>query len=231
MKPYYEDSAVLIYHCDCREVLPKLPKADLILTDPPYDKYTHERAATCAASIDNADFGKMPFEPLADINATAGLLLSATEKWALVFCAVEMLGRYQDARPDHYVRGGIWDRVSNSPQLSGDRPAQACEGIAIMHAVRKNMQWNGGGTAAIWRYMVERGMKWHETQKPLALMKHLVGLFSMPADLIVDPFMGSGSTLRAAKDLNRRGIGIEIEERYCYAAAKRMSQEVLELGV
>jgi site-specific DNA-methyltransferase (adenine-specific) len=64
----------------------------------------------------------------------------------------------------------------------------------------------------------------HPTQKPIKLMKRLV---KRTEGLILDPFMGSGTTLRAAKDLGRKAIGIEIEEKYCEIAAKRMSQDVL----
>jgi DNA modification methylase len=67
----------------------------------------------------------------------------------------------------------------------------------------------------------------HPTQKPLALFSRAIRNSSAPGDLILDPFMGSGTTLRAAKDLGRRGIGIEIEEKYCEIAAKRMGQETL----
>jgi len=68
----------------------------------------------------------------------------------------------------------------------------------------------------------------HPTQKPISLMKWCLGFFP-DAQTILDPFMGSGTTLRAAKDLNRKAIGVELEERYCEIAAKRMSQMVLEL--
>jgi site-specific DNA-methyltransferase (adenine-specific) len=70
----------------------------------------------------------------------------------------------------------------------------------------------------------------HSTQKPLALMDHMVGTMTRRDDTVLDPFMGSGTTLRAAKDLGRKAIGIEMEERYCEIAAERMGQEVLDLG-
>ena len=69
----------------------------------------------------------------------------------------------------------------------------------------------------------------HPCPRPLNGMKYLVECFCPPSGLVVDPFMGSGTTLVAAKDLGRRAIGIEIEERYCEIAAKRLAQEVLPL--
>ena len=69
----------------------------------------------------------------------------------------------------------------------------------------------------------------HPTEKPVGLAAHFIGLHSQAGETVLDPFMGSGTTLRAAKDLNRKAIGIEIEEKYCEIAAKRMAQEVLPL--
>jgi site-specific DNA-methyltransferase (adenine-specific) len=68
----------------------------------------------------------------------------------------------------------------------------------------------------------------HVTQKPETLLREI--LLVAPPGAVLDPFMGSGTTLRAAKDLGRKAIGIELEERYCEIAARRMGQEVLDLG-
>jgi site-specific DNA-methyltransferase (adenine-specific) len=72
--------------------------------------------------------------------------------------------------------------------------------------------------------------RWHPTQKPLPVMRWCVGLLPATAGTILDPYAGSGTTLRAAKDLGRKAIGIEIEERYCEIAAQRCAQDVLDLG-
>ena len=71
-------------------------------------------------------------------------------------------------------------------------------------------------------------VRWHPTQKPIGVMLWCLGF--MPPGAVLDPFCGSGTTLRAAKDLGRRAIGIEIEERYCEIAAKRCAQEVMDIA-
>ena len=231
MKPYYEEDGITIYNADCREILPSLPKADLVLTDPPYDEFTHRGAFTKPERFIQHNKSEMgiTFTPLRDVSGIVSLLMSSVQGWAVVFCALEMLGTYQAADPDRYIRGGIWDRISNTPQISGDRPAQGGEGVAIFHSRHGGrMKWGGGGKAAIWRHRVEAGLKYHETQKPLSLFCEIMQMFSLASNLVLDPFMGSGTTLRAAKDLGRKGIGIEIEERYCEIAANRLRQEVLK---
>ena len=226
MKPYFETELGKLYHGDCLEIMPQLEPVDLVLTDPPYDKYTHIGALHKSERF--KEFG-IEFEYLSNIEKTTELFLKISKAWIVVFCSLEMLGKYQSIKPDKYVRGGIWDRISNAPQISGDRPAQGGEGIAILHKKRKNMKWNGRGKAAIWRCLVERNKKKHITQKPLKLIQQLVSQFSFEWSEICDPFIGSGTTAVACERLNRRWIGIEISEKYCEIAAKRIELERKQL--
>lgn len=211
---------ITLYCGDCREILPTIGKVDAVLTDPPYDEFTH--AGALVKSERYGEFG-VEFAALSDL-AFVRPLISNTENWLLFFCGLEMLGKYQAEAPEKYVRGAFWDRVSNAPQISGDRPAQGGEGIAIFHGRRKNMKWNGGGRAGLFRHLVERGNKEHPTQKPLSLIEELVGLFSIEGQSVLDPFMGSGTTGVAAVKLGRKFIGIEIEPKYFDIACRRIEQ-------
>ena len=125
------------------------------------------------------------------------------------------------------VRFGIWRKPDGAPQFTGDRPGTGWEAVAICHREGKK-RWNGGGHHAFWSFPCARGSG-HPTEKPIRLFQSFVEQFSDPGETILDPFMGSGTTLRAAKDLGRKAIGIEIEEKYCEIAVKRLKQEVLAI--
>jgi site-specific DNA-methyltransferase (adenine-specific) len=231
MKPYYEDNHCAIYHGDCREVLPTLDKVDLVLTDPPYEKEAHTQGRRTSRG------GGLKLEPLLfdsmreDVRAEVGQLIATiTQRWAIVFCQVEATELWRVAlEPMIYKRTGVWIKPDGMPQFSGDRPGMGYESIVFCHAsnVGKS-RWNGGGRVAVFKHNKNSGGKhYHQTQKPLPLMSELISLFGDENGTILDPFMGSGTTLRAAKDLGRKAIGIELEEKYCEIAAKRLAQEVL----
>lgn len=224
MKPYYEESGITIYHGDCREYLvwhgAHVLRHDVIITDPPYDARTHAGQRSHGQNKSLIDF-----DPL-DVSNVLPLLLGAAKRWVVAFCTMEMIGEYQRIAGESWVRAGFWRRPDGAPQFTGDRPATPGDAVAIMHGPGKK-RWNGGGHHAYWEYGVERADRVHPAQKPEALMRALLSQFSDPSETVVDPFMGSGTTLRAAKDLGRKAIGIEIEERYCEIAANRLRQEVL----
>lgn len=220
-KPYYDEGGITIYCGDCREIIGRLIY-DCVLADPPYgiDYDGNSRRFTRKASpywseVDTSlvtDKGRVAgdtvrFDPAAFI-AKPAILWGANH--------------YADRLPPS---GGwlIWDKRRGAEDM-------AEKGWPLSEA---ELAWtNVRGSTRVFRYLWsgllrdgEKGERYHPTQKPVALMKWCIGF--LPEGTILDPFMGSGTTLRAAKDLGRRAIGIEIEERYCEIAAKRMAQGVL----
>jgi site-specific DNA-methyltransferase (adenine-specific) len=127
-------------------------------------------------------------------------------------------------------RLGVWVKTNPTPQLSGDRPAQGWESIAYMHRADRRSKWNGGGAHGNYVAPIPPP-EGHPTAKPLPLVAKWVRWFTNQGDLILDPFAGSGTTLRAAKDEGRKAIGVELDERYCEIAAKRLAQDTLFGGV
>jgi site-specific DNA-methyltransferase (adenine-specific) len=204
MKPYYERDGIVIYHGDCREVLPSLEPVDLVLTDPPYGIASvwkggsgHGWArAQEQGQIRNSWDGEPP---------AAAVIAECIAKGR---AAVVWGGNYFSLP---LSRGWlVWNKPERNFSLGEAELAWTTRDNVIR--VRDDVRSDP--------------TREHPTQKPLALMRWCVELFP-GAETILDPFMGSGTTLRAAKDLGRKAIGIEIEERYCEIAAKRLSQEVL----
>lgn len=244
VKWYYSDASCAIACADCREILPELEKVDLVLTDPPYSEHVHAKHWVGASAVNDgfrASFCRnkaLGFEALDDetrlfVAKECARLIS---RWFLAFCNVEMVSEWArdlGIAQLEYVRTCSWVKLNAAPQFTGDRPAPGFECIVCAHPSGRK-RWNGGGRQGVFTHPIElnRGGKngrLHTAQKPLSLMVELVALFSEPGESILDPFMGSGTTLRAAKDLGRRAIGIEIEEKYCEIGAKRLAQEVFAL--
>ena len=211
----------VLHHGDNREILPTLGTVDHIITDPPYDAKTHKGALTTA----RADFG-VSFAALEDPAALANAFCFLARRWVVAFCAVEQIGDYARGAGERWVRAGVWDKIAPSPQLTGDRPGQAVEGIAIMHRAGRK-RWNRGGGAGIWRFLPSHGADRpdHPTPKPVDLMLALISDFTDPGDIILDPFAGSGTTGVACLRLGRRFIGIEKSEAYAAIATERLQAE------
>lgn len=197
-KPYYDDGkGIVIYHADCREILPHLPTVDLVLTDPPY-------GLGIASNPFRQKFEKQAWD---DAAVDSTLLLDAMRKAANSI----IWGGNFFGLPAH--QGFlVWDKLQ--PQdFSSSMVEQAWTDLGI--------------PAKIFRKWVVAFEKFHPTQKPVDLITWCLG-FAPAAQTILDPFMGSWTTLVAAKQLGRKAIGIEIEEKYCEIAVKRLAQEVLD---
>jgi site-specific DNA-methyltransferase (adenine-specific) len=230
MRPYYQDEAVTIYHGDCREILPSV-SADVVITDPPYgDEETHDSHLSNVV-LRNGEPARqvLGFEGISreECVRLAQSWVALVPRWVVFTCEWKYCSALHDAGV--LIRMGIWRKPDGAPQFTGDRPGTGWEAVAICHREGRK-RWNGGGSHAFWEFPKCQNQSGHPTGKPLGLFKAFVGAFSEEGETILDPFMGSGTTLEAAKSQDRKAIGIEIEERYCEIAAKRCAQGVLNFA-
>ena len=231
MKPYYADDAVTLYHGDCRTVLPSLDdlSVDCVITDPPYSAQTHAGAQTGRdGGVQLVHFASVTQDGLSEILADCARV---TNRWFVGTLDWRHTAAFADTPPKgwKFIRFGVWVKPDGAPQFTGDRPGPGWESICFMHRdIAGRMKWNGGGRSSAWIHKVARGD--HPTQKPLGLVADWVRLFTNPGETILDPFAGSGTTLRAAKDNGRKAIGVELDEAYCEVIARRLAQEVLDFG-
>jgi len=216
MTPYYQQGGIVIYHGDCRELLP-WTAADVIVTDPPY-------GIAWRRGVNNARNSKAHTGILGDADTTVRdeALALVAGKPAIVF------GSFYAAFPAALKQVLVWRKPSDAGvvgSVTGFR--RDTEPVFLIGAwPLRTVRWSSvleshGGMSAT---TAETG---HPHTKPLALICRLI--HECPDGIIGDPFMGSGTTLIAAKRLGRRAIGVEIDERYCEIAAKRLRQGVLPL--
>lgn len=235
--PYYSDESVTLYHGDSREYLPTLPdqSVDCVITDPPYTERTHKNATSNkAGERDHALSGPRGFTSItdADLRWLVVEMGRVTRGWVVSTLDYKHAVAFDVAPPSglKVQRLGVWVKTNPTPQITGDRPAQGWESIAYMHRADKRSKWNGGGRHGNFITPIAPP-EGHPTAKPLPMVADWVRLFTNPGDTVLDPFAGSGTTLRAAKDEGRRAIGVELDERYCEVIARRLSQDTLFGGV
>jgi len=212
MKPYYEDGSCTIYHGDCLEILPQLPKVDLVLTDPPYGiaHKSHGQIFVHAETIQNDHSTEM-----------AEWVLSAfpTEPLAMFFSPYRPIGKWRNVL--------VWDKGGHVG-IGGDRETCWKRDFELI-GVRNNGALLPPRESAILDYpALSPPPSGHFAEKPESIMRYLI--HKMGGLLVLDPFCGSGPVLRAAKDLGRKSIGIELEERWCEASVNRLKQEVFDFG-
>lgn len=252
MTPYYQDDAVTIYHADALDVMAGLEDGSVraVVTDPPYNvSEKNGRDATTAGRLKRKDgtarkvwrdFGEWdrgwdpaPFiEQSVRVLADGGSLLSFISEYTLPPFLLSGLNH----------RGLIYWRKSNPTPAFRQLYVRAVEMIVwqVKTDAARSQPWTWNATGyrpnvyegpVLAGFSVVNGAepRVHPTQKPLWLMRSLLTVHTSPGDLILDPFMGSGTTLHAAKSMGRPSIGVDSDEQHCERAAIRLSQEVLGL--
>jgi DNA modification methylase len=236
--PYYQDEFCTIYHGDCAVIAPTLGRFDLLCTDPPYGigearkdhgsrghaKETRAGRSSAVWKVRRA-YGRTYQRADWDDHAPNKELLAlcrATAQWQCIFG-----GNYFELPPSKCWL--VWDKENGSCDFADAELARTNYTCAVR---LKRYQWNGfvrGGLAG--RAAILNEPRYHPTQKPLAVMSWAISLCPERPKTVLDPFMGSGTTLRACKDLGIRAVGIEREEKYCEIAVRRLAQTTLSLGV
>jgi DNA modification methylase len=232
MTPYYDDGTCTIYHGDCRDVLPRLGQStvDLIVTDPPYGiSYKSNRGNHHSIVGDNGD-----------LDVAAALTVACRSlrrgRHAYVFGAIDLASTPLTAQVEL-----IWDKgivgMGNLelPWATSHEPIT----FAVYELSQSNREKGYGRLAARLRkgsvLRVQREISGattrHPTEKPVGILRQLIESSSIIGETVLDPFMGVGSTLEAAKLEDRKAIGIEIEERYCEIAVTRLGQQTLDFAV
>lgn len=255
MTPYYSDGAVTIYNADCRDVLPTLERVNAVVTSPPYNQLatmptegsglwgeTQGGAGFLRAWRDSGYPDAVPEDEYQrEQNEIASLIGSACVEDASLFYNHQIRWRDGDClHPVNWFRPTGWNlRQEIVWNRGGGMMFNARMFVRfderILWFVKGKWKWNqeAVGWGTVWniaRYQQQQG-KEHPVAFPIELPRRCIAATTDPGDLILDPFGGSGTTARAAKDLGRRCIVIEREERWAEVAAKRMAQSVMPLEV
>ena len=245
MKPYYEHAGIVIYHGDCLEVLPTLEagSVDITVTSPPYNTLPDDhkpsgihgkRKTGVNKWIARAANGYADSKPEGLYQAWLAHVVAECARVSKGLVWVNHKVRYRNKQAVHPVRflpfpiyaEVIWDR-RGSMALNCKRYAPSHEAL---WAFGEPHWWNDALNTlmSVWPLPFDRDDNDHPCAFPVEIAKRPIESSCPPGGLVLDPFLGSGTTLVAAKLCNRRAIGIELEEKYCEMAARRLQQEVFQ---
>lgn len=229
-----------LWHGDCREVLPLLQAAHAVITDPPYADEAHTKQRRMLTSGE-ANGGRrreavrpVDFDPLTPelMNTFCAETARLCRGWVLAFCQAEQVADWRSAMEATGIkwrRAQLWVKTDGTPQFTGDRPGVGYESIATGWCGAGRSSWNGGGRHGVYvQPKSDPGVghggpsNQHPTQKPQRLMAALLALFTQRGDVVLDPFMGSGTTGVCCHATGRRFIGVEKDRRYFEMACERI---------
>lgn len=243
MRPYFDQDGITIYHGDCREVLGALGPCDVVIADPPY--------GDTSLAWDVPVSGWLP---LARIKPSGSLwcfgslrmFMNSASDWDGWTLAQDVIWEKHNGSGFHADRfkrvhehavqfyRGEWRCIYKHVVKTQDavkKTARRKQRPTHMGQIERGAYLSFDGGPRLMRSVIQvrscHGYADHPTQKPVGILGPLIEYSCPPGGIVVDPFMGAGSTLRAAKDLGRRAIGIEIDEKFCETAVRRLAQQVL----
>ena len=240
-RPYYQDDLVTLYHGDCLEVMDTLgvQTIDAVLTDPPYSSGgRRENARTIRRSMTRsvADDDWIRGDAMST-NGFVYLLRQCGIRWRELLTPGGHVLVFIDWRMSHHLAAALESAdLRQHPTLVWDK-RQFGMGAIFRNQHEFIVHMTAGNPRPPQRRDVPNVLSFppvrdgeHPTEKPADLLRTLLSVVCPPGGVVLDPFAGSGSTLRAAKDLGMRAIGVDADERYCEVAARRLAQDVIDFG-
>ena len=216
---------------NCLEIMDELDEVDHVISDPPYEAVMQNKWGTLSRNapsshVRHEDIG---FDSIDEIRPdVTKSIVRICNGWAILFCMAEGVRAWRDEIEKcgaKYKRAMVWIKPDAMPQFNGMGPSVGHEMMVSAWCGPGRSKWNGGGRPGNFIHNKNTpGGSVHPTQKPLPLMKELVQLFSSSGQTVLDPFMGSGTTLLACQFLGINGIGIERDEKHFDAACKRVDE-------
>lgn len=215
MKPYYQSGGITIYHGDRRALLPEL-SADLLCTDPPYGigEARGKNASRTKLAVAK-DYGVSDWDDETPAEWVFGLMREITQ-FQIIFG-----GNYFPLPPARCWL--VWDKQNGNSDFADCELAWTNLEKAVRH-----ISWRWAGM--LQENMGDKEIRVHPTQKPEGVMRWAIKHAPDSVQTVLDPYMGSGTTLVAAKALGKQAVGIERNESYCEIAANRLQQEVLDFN-
>ena len=243
-KPYYEHDGITIYHGDCLDLLPMLEQVDAVITDPPYSsggQFRGDRARSTTEKYVTAQFVNR--NEFSGDNLDQRVFMVWSSWWlsaarsvcsdGAVLCVFSDWRQIPALTDAIQVGGWVWRNLATwwKPGCRMIKGRFSSSAEYVIYGT--NGAHDSDGEKAVQNVIscptLTGDDKEHIAEKPIEVMKWVLAV-TKANSTILDPFMGSGTTLRAAKDLRRKAIGIEIEEKYCEISAKRLSQEVFDFA-
>lgn len=236
MKPYYHDDWVTIYHGDCKSVLKHLPSqsVDLILTSPPYNIGLHNtrqnwgsqsRKDWYSDTLSEGEYQRQQRDIVAEMLRVAKVVCYNHK---LRQRSLRQIHPLSWLPMEHLYQEIVWDK-RNTPQIHPAYFYQVDERIFVLTTSSKEVMKNNQGLTTVWP-IPTRQRTGFPNAFPLELARRCIRAFTVVGGLVLDPYLGSGTTVFAAKELNRKCVGIEIKEKYCEIATIRYLRDGVVTG-
>ena len=207
-----------LYHANNKDIIPDIQEVTAVITDPPYSEVAHKNSRSNKYGTNSRH---ITFDSLtnSDFLEYISIMLDKAQGWVVMTCDF----RHAALIYDHpaFVRLGAWVKPNPMPQITGDRPGLGFETVVILHSGKVKKEWNRGGGAGVWTTpAITKALV--PSQKPIKLISHFVDDFTNPDDLLLDPFMGAGTTGVVSIQKGRRYIGIESNEKHFAIAVEQI---------